>query len=555
MAAFDFPATPTVGQVYTANGVTYVWDSVAWRAQGGVAPLANNQRVTVVEGNAGTSGTAANVIGNYVKPSDLKFLQVELWGGGGGGQGSTAPAAGQQGAGTGGGGGGYCKKLYKAADLAASEPYVVGAGGNVQVGLGTSTGGNTSTFKGMSAGGGAGSPVASVPAPVGTAVYVNGGLGTGGDINCEGSASTPAFWSVTGNMSPICGGGGAAGGGGGGSTGGRSNGGSGAARTGLPGRAPGGGGAGGVVATTTPCDGAVGAGGRLVLTEYFLDNDAVSNAPPFDSLLVGSDGSVTSNLTIRGNHGNPFIRLISKWDGDTFSSPEIELFTDRAVWEDFDFAGALRFRMGDPDGSPKTVAYLTANVWDATPGSENANLYLGTISNGGNLDVLRLYDGIAHLTGGKLQFPSTQIPSTHANILDDYEEGLWTPGMAFGSGSGNAGITYTVQTGRYQKIGNKVQLWWDVTLSNKGAVTGAAYITGAPFTAGNVAAMSYVGSIGYFRDMVADSTQGIGCYVGAGSTLISLSGVNITAVQQTALQNTALTNVSRFLGSAAYEVA
>lgn len=31
MAALNFPASPIVGQTYTANGVTYKWDGSAWR--------------------------------------------------------------------------------------------------------------------------------------------------------------------------------------------------------------------------------------------------------------------------------------------------------------------------------------------------------------------------------------------------------------------------------------------------------------------------------------------------------------------------------------------
>ena len=30
MAAFDFPSSPVVGQVFTQNGVTYRWDGQAW---------------------------------------------------------------------------------------------------------------------------------------------------------------------------------------------------------------------------------------------------------------------------------------------------------------------------------------------------------------------------------------------------------------------------------------------------------------------------------------------------------------------------------------------
>ena len=30
MAAFDFPTSPTIGQEYTANGVTFIWNGYAW---------------------------------------------------------------------------------------------------------------------------------------------------------------------------------------------------------------------------------------------------------------------------------------------------------------------------------------------------------------------------------------------------------------------------------------------------------------------------------------------------------------------------------------------
>src|SRR3990167_787780 len=32
-----------------------------------------------------------------------------------------------------------------------------------------------------------------------------------------------------------------------------------------------------------------------------------------------------------------------------------------------------------------------------------------------------------NLTGGQIKFPGTQVPSSDANTLDDYEEGTWTP--------------------------------------------------------------------------------------------------------------------------------
>lgn len=59
------------------------------------------------------------------------------------------------------------------------------------------------------------------------------------------------------------------------------------------------------------------------------------------------------------------------------------------------------------------------------------------------------------VNGGQLVFPSTQIPSTDANTLDDYKEGTWTPVVLGASSSGSA--TYTEQIGRYTKIGKTVR--------------------------------------------------------------------------------------------------
>lgn len=67
-----------------------------------------------------------------------------------------------------------------------------------------------------------------------------------------------------------------------------------------------------------------------------------------------------------------------------------------------------------------------------------------------------------------------------ANALDDYEEGTWSPAVAFGGAS--TGITYADGGGKYTKIGRQVTATCYVALSNKGSATGAASLTGLPFT-------------------------------------------------------------------------
>jgi hypothetical protein len=86
-------------------------------------------------------------------------------------------------------------------------------------------------------------------------------------------------------------------------------------------------------------------------------------------------------------------------------------------------------------------------------------------------------------TGTGITFPATQSASSNANTLDDYEEGTWTPVVAFGGAS--VGVTYSAQQGNYTKIGNRVYISGRVALTNKGSSTGAITITGLPFTSAN----------------------------------------------------------------------
>jgi len=86
------------------------------------------------------------------------------------------------------------------------------------------------------------------------------------------------------------------------------------------------------------------------------------------------------------------------------------------------------------------------------------------------------------ISNGQIVFPATQVPSGGANVLDDYAEGTWTPGISFGLGT--TGITYSAQLATYTKIGRVVVVTGRVVLSNKGSSTGTMRITGLPFTIG-----------------------------------------------------------------------
>ena len=64
------------------------------------------------------------------------------------------------------------------------------------------------------------------------------------------------------------------------------------------------------------------------------------------------------------------------------------------------------------------------------------------------------------LTGGQIQFPSTQIASGDGNCLDDYEEGTWTSTVENGA---NLSGTGTLEQALYTKIGRLVTISGRIT--------------------------------------------------------------------------------------------
>lgn len=80
-----------------------------------------------------------------------------------------------------------------------------------------------------------------------------------------------------------------------------------------------------------------------------------------------------------------------------------------------------------------------------------------------------------------ITFPATQVQSSNANTLDDYEEGAFTPIYLGGTTAGV--FSYAFQSGRYIKIGKLVYV--EGSLGTNGITTtptGTINISGLPFT-------------------------------------------------------------------------
>jgi hypothetical protein len=140
-----------------------------------------------------------------------------------------------------------------------------------------------------------------------------------------------------------------------------------------------------------------------------------------------------------------------------------------------------------------------------------------------------------------IKFPSSQFSSSNANTLDDYEEGDWTMGIAFGGAS--AGVTYGLRTGKYTKIGRTVTVTGQLNITSPGSSTGAATITGLPFTVGASGGFYASSSIRYENITYTGMMQN---FAATGSTEIFLEQYSVLG-GQSVISNTNFLSSSSLL--------
>jgi hypothetical protein len=101
------------------------------------------------------------------------------------------------------------------------------------------------------------------------------------------------------------------------------------------------------------------------------------------------------------------------------------------------------------------------------------------------LNASDLIELLASIQG--VPFPATQVPDAGANVLDDYEEGIWTPVLTFAT-PGDLNVAYTSQAGRYTKIGRLVHASLLIVTSTFTHTTagGNLRVTGLPFAVNGV---------------------------------------------------------------------
>lgn len=154
-------------------------------------------------------------------------------------------------------------------------------------------------------------------------------------------------------------------------------------------------------------------------------------------------------------------------------------------------------------------------------------------------------DGVDDVLAADVNDLQDEVAAVETQLLTT---GAWTPALSFGGGT--TGITYTTQAGAYLRVGNWVFISGYIVLSNKGSSTGAALVTGLPFTCYNNARAYSALATRMNGITFANAPQAL---VNINTTTVRLEEITEAGVMSQ-LADTDFTNTSTITVSGLYEI-
>ena len=200
-------------------------------------------------------------------------------------------------------------------------------------------------------------------------------------------------------------------------------------------------------------------------------------------------------------------------------------------------AGGAFLKFKGSNGTPVDIASIDGSMTNGSIGSESGIFSFFTMNAGTNSEKVRIF------SNGSMAVPNgisigNGISAAASNLLDDYEEGTFTPSVG-----GNA--TYNSQIGKYIKIGRSVTIKLEMNINVLG--TGStSTVTGIPFAADTEAPLAVAkatntsAAYGEIQARIAGTTlyymtrqgnvtsQGTNTAIHANNFLIQVSGSYIT---------------------------
>jgi hypothetical protein len=211
------------------------------------------------------------------------------------------------------------------------------------------------------------------------------------------------------------------------------------------------------------------------------------------------------------------------------------------------------FTLQNFSGAKETAWRIAAVTTSGNNGDLTFNGYAGgadypermRLTSGGNLI----------LTSGSIVLPSTAgidfsaTPGTGTSeLLDDYEEGTWTPVITDGTNNATTNTGNTAAT--YTKVGRFVHVNCLVTISSLGSCSGNMRISGLPYTISSF----HAGHIGRISNVNITAGESFSFYGSNGQTHVDIY-LSDSATGTTVVQHTELTATTELTFSMTYIVA
>jgi len=194
-----------------------------------------------------------------------------------------------------------------------------------------------------------------------------------------------------------------------------------------------------------------------------------ANASGGDYFVISQKGDTTVSLIPYGAASTLSLGSAGVERMRIDSSGKIQIGNNIPMWSG-SFGGAI-FLKGNNATADRHIKLAVVNSVGAVDGTKTLVLDNdGDVTiGGGNL--------VIGTSGKGIDFSATAGSGT-SELLDDYEEGTWTPTINFAGSS--VGVVYTKQLGHYTKIGRMVYASFDILLSSKGSSNGGITIDGLP---------------------------------------------------------------------------
>jgi hypothetical protein len=213
------------------------------------------------------------------------------------------------------------------------------------------------------------------------------------------------------------------------------------------------------------------------------------NASPGTRALPNAESPI---LQIKGNSASSAAMLVSKHSADS-SPPTFYFYKSRntspgafTIINDGDTVGSIAMFADDGTDANSSIVAIEGQI-DGTPGANDTpgRLLFYTTADGANgvTERMRIHsNGVASFNNGIALGVGTA--NTASNVLDDYEEGTYTPTMTVASGS--LTVHGSHNTLAYTKIGRVVHVQGEVRFSAVSSPSGT-FSMSMPFAVADLA--------------------------------------------------------------------